>query len=247
MFGGSLEERFYRYTRDDAGDYYFLGFSFSVDGDLPDSYNNSEATDYWIVETDSSFNKIWSRNFGGSSNAGETYSNWQGNLLIINNMIIAFLGDATPGALPEYDICCAFTVVPYPILLAWIVAFDIITGIEQVLGKQDEIMVYPNPTNDILNIDINASESKDCNLKVFDLLGNLVLAKNYSGLTNIKLNVATLPNGPYLLKVQIGDENLINKKNYYSTFIMPWYAPRIYLIKVISNGISIGAQKIVIE
>jgi len=47
---------------------------------------------------------------------------------------------------------------------------------------------------------------------VFDLLGNLVLAKNYNGLTNIKLNVATLPNGPYLLKVQIGDEHLINKK-----------------------------------
>ena len=213
IFGGSLGGYIYRIITNENGDYYAFGLSKPLDGDLPANYNNGSAWDYWLFKLDPNFNVIWSRNFGGSGNCEIRCSGFLGNLLIKNNILYVFAQNQVPDVFPDYDIECGHVdVTAIAPMDAWLVAFDLTTGIPTNVEQTAKVNVNPNPVNDILTIEVNASESNDCNLKLFDLLGNLVLAKNYNGLTNIKLNVATLPNGPYLLKVQIGDEHLINKK-----------------------------------
>ena len=149
MFGGSGSERFYKYFQDVNQNYYFIGYSYSMDYDLPANYNSGEASDYWIAKTDSSFNKIWSRNFGGSHNSGELSGGpWAGNFVVFKNQLICFLPSVPPVELPDFDIQCGFIPDPPPPFRerdAWMVAFDLPTNINEPQITQQEFTIFPNP------------------------------------------------------------------------------------------------------
>ena len=73
------------------------------------------------------------------------------------------------------------------------------------------VIIYPNPTNTILNIE-NAENST---IEVYDLLGRVVLFENNIS-TNNQLNVSNLPIGTYLIKIKnnnkvITDKFIVNK------------------------------------
>ena len=73
------------------------------------------------------------------------------------------------------------------------------------------VIIYPNPTNTILNIE-NAENSI---IEIYDLLGRVVLFKNNIA-TNNQLNVSNLPIGTYLIKITnnnkiITDKFIVNK------------------------------------
>ena len=73
------------------------------------------------------------------------------------------------------------------------------------------VIIYPNPTNTILNIE-NAENSI---IEVYDLLGRVVLFENNIS-TNNQLNVSNLPIGTYLIKIKnnnkvITDKFIVNK------------------------------------
>ena len=73
------------------------------------------------------------------------------------------------------------------------------------------VIIYPNPTNTILNIE-NAENST---IEVYDLLGRVVLFENNIS-TNNQLNVSNLPIGTYLIKITnnnkvITDKFIVNK------------------------------------
>lgn len=58
--------------------------------------------------------------------------------------------------------------------------------------------VYPNPTNDVVNIEF-ASSVKDMNIAVMDLTGRVVLSNNAFNGTKAILNVSELPQGAYTI------------------------------------------------
>ena len=73
------------------------------------------------------------------------------------------------------------------------------------------VIIYPNPTNTILNIE-NAENST---IEVYDLLGRVMLFEN-NITTNNQLNVSNLPIGTYLIKITnnnkvITDKFIVNK------------------------------------
>ena len=73
------------------------------------------------------------------------------------------------------------------------------------------VIIYPNPTKSILNIE-NAENSM---IEIYDLLGRVVLSKNNISL-NEQINVSTLSEGTYLLRISndnkvITDKFIINK------------------------------------
>jgi len=73
------------------------------------------------------------------------------------------------------------------------------------------VIIYPNPTNTILNIE-NAENSS---IEVYDLLGRVVLFENNISINN-QLNVSNLPIGTYLIKITnnnkvITDKFIVNK------------------------------------
>ncbi|MFN3940535.1 MAG: hypothetical protein ACK4IY_08095, partial [Chitinophagales bacterium] len=107
LFGGESTDFLKRSVVDAFGNIYFLGVSKSLTGNLNDNYNNGETLDYWLFATDSNFNPLWSKNFGGSDPCGDLgCSNFSGNLVLKDNMLYAFIKNVVPETLPDYDIEC---------------------------------------------------------------------------------------------------------------------------------------------
>ena len=65
--------------------------------------------------------------------------------------------------------------------------------------RNNHISAYPNPTNGTLYLNSDASQIKEA--YVFDLLGKQVYKSNFLGLNNVSLDLKSLQNGAYLLKV----------------------------------------------
>lgn len=72
------------------------------------------------------------------------------------------------------------------------------TGDAERLG----INVYPNPTSDILNVELQARRATRITLNVYDMLGRQVSMQEYkvsAGTASLKLDITTLSNGLYML------------------------------------------------
>lgn len=77
------------------------------------------------------------------------------------------------------------------------------TSIEEV-NKISKINIYPNPTNDYVNIDVDFNRSSELNLKVIDLLGK-VLYQNTPGTKSVqfsdRIDVSRFAAGTYVIYV----------------------------------------------
>ena len=65
------------------------------------------------------------------------------------------------------------------------------------INKYQEINVYPNPSNDLINIQLNSKINK---VEVYDLNGCLVLVGE-----GAEINIQSLYNGMYILKAITGE------------------------------------------
>jgi hypothetical protein len=79
---------------------------------------------------------------------------------------------------------------------------------EEITGfstdKRQKIVVYPNPTRDLINIDAGTYEGK-IDLKLHDIAGKVVLSE-----TGKTLSMNRLENGTYLLEVYNANDYLPN-------------------------------------
>ncbi len=76
----------------------------------------------------------------------------------------------------------------------------------------DQWSIYPNPTNDMLNIDYNVDF--DGNITIYDLIGSKMLQMDVvsKGNNKIKMDVSSFKDGIYMLIVRDKDSNLIKTK-----------------------------------
>ena len=73
------------------------------------------------------------------------------------------------------------------------------TGITNVNGDKAELKVYPNPANDVVNVEVNSIYGGNYQVEIVNMLGQKLDAQT---LVNRKasINVATLPAGTYLVE-----------------------------------------------
>jgi sugar lactone lactonase YvrE len=83
------------------------------------------------------------------------------------------------------------------------------TGIEQV-SNGINVMVYPNPVSQNLNIKVESTNGK-INFTIFNTLGQQVL-QEYSNESTTNISVANLSPGIYLLRIQTQDGNILTRK-----------------------------------
>jgi len=81
----------------------------------------------------------------------------------------------------------------------------------RVIGEGSEVMLYPNPTTDELNVQLFTSERSALTLEMFDELGQRIDEQYFKseiekGTTTIKLSTQSIPDGVFYLKVTIGGE-----------------------------------------
>jgi predicted RNA-binding protein with TRAM domain len=79
---------------------------------------------------------------------------------------------------------------------------------EFALLNQTHMLVYPNPATDVLNISINNATFKNSDIVVYNISGTEVLKTNMAA-TSAQLNIETLSNGVYFVKVS--NQNGFNK------------------------------------
>ena len=78
--------------------------------------------------------------------------------------------------------------------------------------NSEEVLLFPNPTNSVINIDLKEEVEGDFTVKIYDLLGKEVKSVNYykEKKLNITLKISDLINGQYFVKVQRNQDG----KNY---------------------------------
>jgi len=75
-------------------------------------------------------------------------------------------------------------------------------------GSQNDIYVYPNPTENKVTIDLQTSEIKNINIELFDLSGKMVFMKFYrTNIINLDLN--DFESGTYILKLKDENGNIV--------------------------------------
>ena len=80
-------------------------------------------------------------------------------------------------------------------------------GVEEneVVNPMTAVRVYPNPATDVLNIEVNASQSSEMNISVYNLMGQKVMEQNTSinvGINRPTINTAELNAGIYFVTVK---------------------------------------------
>lgn len=81
-------------------------------------------------------------------------------------------------------------------------------GLDQVSQEDQNIEVFPNPVNDILNIQLPAEIKENSNINLYDCSGNILLDREISGLKSA-VDISVLPSGLYILKVLDASGKLI--------------------------------------
>ena len=72
-------------------------------------------------------------------------------------------------------------------------------GIENPFSETAELLCYPNPANETLNIDYEIDVS--ALLKIFNANGQMVLSKEVHSNNDLKVDINILPAGLYLLTI----------------------------------------------
>ena len=85
------------------------------------------------------------------------------------------------------------------------------TGIAKVSGTLSNVNVYPNPATNDLNIHIPVTTSEKTTVKVYDVIGDLVISQDYNSVNLINLNITTLTKGLYVIQIQNGNQVFQNK------------------------------------
>jgi hypothetical protein len=79
------------------------------------------------------------------------------------------------------------------------------TGIDELVANN--VTIYPNPNNGIINITLSSELSKNSTLEIYDAIGKLIVTEALSGELNT-LNISNLSNGIYSFRV-LNNNNMV--------------------------------------
>ena len=90
-----------------------------------------------------------------------------------------------------------------------------LVGLEEAEGAILQTLAYPNPVNDMLNLEISMLESTHANISVVDMLGREVISLGEvalaTGNNKFEINTSNLSNGVYFVKI-ISNSGITSKK-----------------------------------
>jgi len=84
-----------------------------------------------------------------------------------------------------------------------LVTSEDITGIADIKSKIG-INLYPNPVNDILNIELLSTSSEDIEFNILNISGQIIYKESQTinnGINNFRIDVSSYPGGMYFVHV----------------------------------------------
>jgi len=90
-------------------------------------------------------------------------------------------------------------------------------GIEEpaeVTNSYLKLKIFPNPTSEVINIEIESDANAEALVSIYDLNGRLMLSNNHmviQGSNVLNMNISNLSKGTYLVKTQLEGKTYSNK------------------------------------
>lgn len=73
--------------------------------------------------------------------------------------------------------------------------------------KMDSISLYPNPTSDMLNINIGSADMPE-HYTVYNTMGQVIMDRNIKTAQDLQINTSALTTGVYVIKIAKGNESV---------------------------------------
>jgi len=88
--------------------------------------------------------------------------------------------------------------------------YESISGVQNTIGNEELLSVYPNPTKGMMNIRFHNKNTQILNIEIYTLSGELVCSNNFKNfISNYTLDLSTLSSGNYILKLLTEDNIFI--------------------------------------
>lgn len=188
---------------------------------------NVNASDLGLgMAFDNNFNQVWGTFFGGAriDEGNAVAVDNLNNKLYVTGWTTSQGGVTTPFPLTDFIPGTSYYQDQVNGNDDWVLGsdgfvarFDLssVVGIEELLDDGSTIGVFPNPSSDIFNININLSNSKkQVVITVFDVIGKSVYTetiKNPTTQINKSINLTSFSKGVYVLNIQL-DDDVLSKK-----------------------------------
>lgn len=97
--------------------------------------------------------------------------------------------------------------------ILWIddVSVTTLTGVEQLLGEEEKVSVYPNPSNGVVSIHNEANFTKTQTIEIYNLLGEKIYSMINENAKDLKINLSDSPKGIYIVKISDGEKSISKK------------------------------------
>lgn len=138
--------------------------------------------------------------FGWKAAPSANPANWCDSVWAVNSSN-AVIPD--PSILPSNRTCKLVYFKPDPL-----------ASVGQFVTAEDNLSVYPNPANNVLNIEYNFRNNTNATVVITDILGKVTVKKELgSNLGNnpVPVDITSLSNGLYMLQLSVGDTRLTSK------------------------------------
>jgi len=76
----------------------------------------------------------------------------------------------------------------------------------------NEVVLFPNPTHDFVNIKLASSDKKMKHIRIIDISGRIITQYTLEHTNNLKLNTNNLENGIYIIQVTTTDNKALRNK-----------------------------------
>jgi hypothetical protein len=101
---------------------------------------------------------------------------------------------------------------PKPGSTLWLddVSVTFATGITEALDSEDDLEIFPNPSNGVFSVQVNGNREEQ-HLEVFNVLGSRVFSTETSKQHRYTVDLSNYPKGVYYVKVVKGGRSLTRK------------------------------------
>ena len=80
------------------------------------------------------------------------------------------------------------------------------TGIEQLLEDENQLSIFPNPSNGIFSINQQANFNKPQTIEIYNLLGDNIYTSTTNKTKVNTINISESPKGIYFVKLVDGEK-----------------------------------------
>ena len=203
-YGGSNNEWIYKLFQTADGGIVTFSNTHSFDGDVVGNPSNSaENPSIWIFKVDSIGNLLWQQCIGGHATE-RVYG-------VVKHSDYKYAVAGEMNFSPSGDVNCSNFVYGSR-QNYWVFGIsDTTVNIQETPLMGADVIVYPNPANNVLNIDFPENyDIQDLIIDVIDFSGKTVL-KSKALIHSPQLDIKRLSPGLYIVKIQ-NDKTLITRR-----------------------------------